>query len=76
MIKAYLDLLDKAVCTVNNVSEHKVEQVTEYLWSRLVKFNHTNGYSRDLIREILNEQNAQPRPKSYGPTMSISINFR
>ncbi len=74
MLKTYLDLLDKAVCTVNVVNEHDIEASTDFICQRLEKFN--KPHSRAEVRQIIINQHEQPPPKSYAPIQSMFINIK
>lgn len=71
MLKAYLNLLDKAVCTVNVVNEHDVEAATDFLCRRLQKFNVP--HSKADVRQTVVEQHEQPPPRQVGPKITLVL---
>ncbi len=71
MLKKYLDLLDKAVCTVNVVNEHDIEKTTDFICQRLRKFN--KPYDRTEVKQIVTDQHKQPPHKSYAPIRTMFI---
>lgn len=72
---SYTKLLDNACATINSpiADFRNIDKAVAFAWERLVAKHKTRGYSKELVRQILTEQDSVPSSKSVGITTTITL---